>query len=58
MSKFGFLDGPGVMIIIIIIIIITIIIIIIIIIKKTKRRGEDHEVRPASSRAQETVPGF
>ena len=23
-----------------------------------QRRGEDHEVRPASSRAQETVPGF
>ena len=23
-----------------------------------QRLGEDHEVRPASSRAQETVPGF
>lgn len=23
-----------------------------------QRRGEDHEVRPASSRAEETVPGF
>ena len=25
---------------------------------RPQRRGEDHEVRPASSRAEETVPGF